>query len=200
MAGSRERHVMKPRIVAEPYIMFLGPLDPRKQPEVLVGAYGRSQARLSHKLLLVGPDSYGYGGQVVDAIDRLKLRDRVILFGPAQGAEKWQLLSQARCLCLPSRAEGFPLVLCEALGAGLPMIISRECNFTEAADAGAAIEVETPEESAWARALDEVCLNDKVHGTMVEAAQRLAEGYTWEHVIDMWVELYQSLAREQAAG
>ncbi len=91
-------------------------------------------------------------------------------------------------------------MLCEALGAGLPMIISRECNFAEAADAGAAVQVETLEESAWACAMDEVCLHDEVHRTMVAAAQRLAEGYTWEHVIDMWVEVYRLLAREQAAG
>lgn len=198
--GSIEHSPTQSRTIDEPYIMFLGPLDPRKQPDFLVRAYAKSRVRLSHKLVIVGPDSYGYRGRVVDAIDRLKLQDRVVLFGPAYGAEKWRLLSQARCLCLPSRAEGFPLVLCEALGAGLPMIISRECNFAEAADAGAAVQVEGPEESAWACAIDTVCLNDGVHCTMMSAALRLAEGYTWEHVIDMWVEVYRSLAREQAAG
>lgn len=200
LVGPIDRYRRKPRVVDEPYILFLGPLDPRKQPDVLVGAYAQSRAKLSHKLVLVGPDTYGYKGKVVDAIDRLKLRDRVVLFGPAYGETKWRILSQARCLGLPSRAEGFPLVLCEALGAGLPMVISPACNFAEAADAGAAVQVETFEESTWARALDEVCLNDGHHRTMAAAAQRLAESYTWEHVIDMWVDVYRSLAREQAEG
>lgn len=177
-----------------PYVLFLGYLDPRKQPELLVRAFGLSRARQSHRLVIAGPDSYGHRAKIEREVRHTGLDCRVILYGPAYGAEKQRLLSGARCFCLPSRAEGQPITLSEALGAGVPLVISAECNFGAAAAAGAAVELDTFDEGDWAAALDAVCLDGPRRSAMAAAAHRFAEGLTWDRIVERWLEIYDAVS------
>jgi glycosyltransferase involved in cell wall biosynthesis len=187
-AGGEERPPL-----AEPYILYLGYLDPRKQPEFLVQAFARCEARRTHKLILAGSDSYGHAGVVSRVIDRNQLNDRVIFWGPAYGQEKWTLLHHASCLGLPSKGEGVPLILCDALGAGLPSVYSAACNFPEIAERGGGIEISDGSVEAWANALDHVCLNQAVRRALHAAARELGKDYTWEAATDKWIQIYDEV-------
>ena len=181
-----------------PYILFLGAIDPRKQPEFLVRAFAASKSSESHKLVFVGPDSYDHKKHVLHTIARCGCEEQVIFWGPAYGREKWRLLDEATCFALPSRAEGLPVVLCEALGAGLPILISDSCNFHEAAVEGAALEMDDFDAARWADAIDSVCLNPKRHEEMASAARKMAPRHTWDFIVERWLALYDELARSTA--
>ena len=186
------------RTTEEPYILFLGYLDPRKQPEFLVRAFARSKARGSHKLLIVGPDAYGHEATVRRAIETCGIAGRVAILGPKYGTEKWELLRQAACLCLPSRGEGLPVVLCEALGAGLPAVYSKACNFPEIRAQGAGVELDRFAEPEWAEAIDRVCLDQEVRANMAAAANRMGPDYSWERIVGRWRDLYDVVRKEMA--
>jgi glycosyltransferase involved in cell wall biosynthesis len=179
-------------LIEGPYLLFLGYLDPRKQPEFLVRAFAASASRQTHRLVLAGPDAYGHRARVGAEIERLGIGDRVVLFGPAYGETKWRLLTGATCSCMPSRGEGLSVALCEALGAGVPLIISRACNFEAAARAGVALELAGDDVTAWAGAIDEVCLRQPVRQAMAKAARSFAEAFAWDRVVDRWLDIYDS--------
>jgi glycosyltransferase involved in cell wall biosynthesis len=80
------------------------------------------------------------------------------------------------------------------------MVISAECNFEEAAREGAAIQVESFDESSWAAAIDSVCLNQDVRSRMSGAASRLAPAFSWDSVVEKWLEVYASLALPPKEG
>lgn len=181
--------------VDEPYILFLGYLDPRKQPELLVRAYAQSAVQESHRLVLAGPDAYGHESVVEETIRECGVSSRVTLYGPAYGAEKWALLSGATCFCLPSKGEGRPVTASEALGAGTPVLISRQSNFPEIAEQGAGIECDAFDEIAWSRALEAAC-HDEQQREMQKAAEALAEDFTWASVVDQWEEVYRDVISE----
>ncbi len=119
-----------------PYILFLGFLDPRKRPDSLIKSFSKSEARHTHRLILVGPDGYGYKTQLESLAVALGLGSRTVFYGPAYGAEKWNIIKNATCLCLPSKGEGMPLVVLEALGTSTPTIFSSACNLSDIADEG----------------------------------------------------------------
>jgi glycosyltransferase involved in cell wall biosynthesis len=48
-----------------------------------------------------------------------------------RGDLKWGALSAARTFVLPSYSEGFSMAVLEALGVGLPVIVSKFCYFPE---------------------------------------------------------------------
>ncbi len=179
--------------VEEPYVLFFGYLDPRKQPEFLVRAFARSKACNSHRLLIVGPDAYGHGATVCQAADACGIGDRVAILGPRYGAEKWSLLRCAACLCLPSRGEGLPVVLCEALGAGIPAVYAESCNFPELGAEGAGIAVGGFSEEEWAAAIDRVCLDGAARASMRAAANRMGASYTWRQMVRRWSDLYDAV-------
>lgn len=177
------------------YILFLGYLDPRKQPDFLVRAFSLSATSGTHKLLLVGPDGYKFGDVVREVANNYQVNDKVIYFGPAYGQAKWRALRGASCLCLPSLGEGHPIVLCEALGAGIPSIYSEHCNFPEVAREGAGIELANFSGQAWADAIDLAVLNENVHKDMVKSAVHLSSKYTWDAAVDKWESLYYECSR-----
>jgi glycosyltransferase involved in cell wall biosynthesis len=181
-----------------PYVLFLGYLDPRKQPEFLVRAFARSKAVKSHKLLIVGPDAYGHEAVLCRTVEECKIRDRVVILGPKYGTDKWRHLRQAACLALPSRGEGLPVVLCEALGAGVPSVYSKACNFPEVEAQGAGIEIEGFSEAKWAEAIDRVCLDREAQSRMRAAASRMGADYSWERTVARWRDLYDTVWRRVA--
>ena len=178
------------RIIPDPYILFLGYLDPRKQPQFLVEAFAKSKASQDHLLVFVGPDSYSLEKTIQRRSKELDVDKRVIFYGPAYGVPKWNLLQYAACLCLPSLGEGLPVVLCEALGAGVPTIFSQECNFSELATHGAGIMLREFNTTLWSDALDSVCLDPFVYREMKAAAENLRPQYTWKEIVSGWYSLY----------
>jgi glycosyltransferase involved in cell wall biosynthesis len=186
------------RTTEDPYILFLGYLDPRKQPEFLVRAFARSKACESHKLLIVGPDAYGHEATVRRAMDSCGIAGRVAILGPKYGTDKWDLLRHAACLCLPSLGEGLPVVLCEALGAGIPSVYSKACNFPEVRTHGAGVEVSGFSDAEWAKAMDQVCLDQDTRSSMKAAANRMGVDYSWEHIVARWQGVYDTIWAQTA--
>ncbi len=188
------------RIIPEPYILFLGYLDPRKQPEFLVQAFAESSACRTHRLVFAGPDTYGHQDLVRRRAQDLAILDRVVFYGAAYGQQKWNLLYNASCLCLPSLGEGLPLVLCEALGAGIPSIFSRECNFKELATHGAGVMLGEFTPSLWGEAIDRVCCDKISRQAMTLAAQTLQSQYSWEGIVGRWSTLYDGLMNNRESS
>jgi glycosyltransferase involved in cell wall biosynthesis len=69
-------------------------------------------------------------------IARQGLNDRIFLMGSRDQAELADWYRAADVLALPSRSEGFPNVLLEALACGLPFVASRVGGILEIADCG----------------------------------------------------------------
>lgn len=65
---------------------------------------------------------------------------RVEFLGPVFGPEKQALLDEARFMVLPSLSEGLPMAILEAWAAGMPTIMTRECNLDMGFSSGAALE------------------------------------------------------------
>lgn len=100
-------------------------------------------------------------GSLLPAIRRqlaaLGLEDRVILPGYVRGKEKAALLRDSAIFVLPSRAEGMPVALLEALAAGMPVIVSRVGGIPHIVrdpDNGLLLDTVSPE--TIGRALDEL--------------------------------------------
>ena len=102
------------------YLLAVGRLTPEKGFDVLIDAF-RTAAPAGCKLAIVG------GVDNEDAYSAA-LRARaaglpVVFTGHQTGAPLRQLFAHARLFALPSRNEGFPLVLLEAMAAGADVLV-----------------------------------------------------------------------------
>jgi glycosyltransferase involved in cell wall biosynthesis len=132
--------------VRPPYALFVGGIQPRKDPVSAIEALGRLNGDLS--LVVVGAEKRG-GQEVRRAIRRLGLDQRVELAGHVEREELAALYRGAACLVFPSRYEGFGLPVLEAMASGTPVVAAAAGAVPEVAgDAAVLVEPGDPESLA----------------------------------------------------
>jgi glycosyltransferase involved in cell wall biosynthesis len=124
--GVREESELEPESVTA---LFLSSLFPSKGLLVFLEALAlarRQEPRL--RGVVAGPwPSQQVEEEARRLVQRLFPDDSVVFTGPVGGAEKTRVLMEADIFCLPSfyPQEGQPLVIIEAMAAGLPVVSTR---------------------------------------------------------------------------
>ena len=106
-------------VPAEPYVIAIGTLEPRKNIGLLLDAWELGGVAMP-ELLLVG----GRGWESAALFDRIAAAPRVRHLPGLNDGQVAALLAGSRALVFPSRAEGFGLPPLEAAALGVPVIAS----------------------------------------------------------------------------
>ena len=105
-------------------ILFIGRLHYQKGVDVLVKAYAQLAKKLKNSVLVIaGPDD-GFLEQTKTFVSEAQLTNEVIIAGPIVNPLKVAAFADADVCVIPSRYEGFPMILLEALAHGRPVIAS----------------------------------------------------------------------------
>jgi len=121
--GPEFRKIKSPNphpLVLNPYILYLGRLEPRKNIEALIRAFRLLKSKFHNlKLALTGS-----GGITVADPD-------IIFTGPVSPEERLMLYNQAEVFVYPSFFEGFGFPPLEAQACGCPVIVSSRASLPE---------------------------------------------------------------------
>jgi len=121
-------------------LLFLSRLHEKKGCDLLVDAFAAVAGRdPSLQLVMAGPDAHGLAAALQARAARLGVAERIHWPGMLQGDAKWGAFHAAEAFVLPSHQENFGIVVAEALGCGLPVLISDQVNIwreVQAAGAG----------------------------------------------------------------
>ena len=129
-----------------PYALFLGVLNRRKNPGVLLDAWARLPEEAGG-LVLAGADG-GLSSRCSSTRGSCGLGGRVHFIGHVDDAYVPALIAGATCLVVPSRMEGFGLPALEALACGTPVVHSGRGGLREAAGMqGIEVDPEDPRRS-----------------------------------------------------
>lgn len=184
-----------------PQIAYLGRIHPKKNIHALIDAWAMLDAEGS-----LPPDAAlriaGWGDpQDVDALKaRLAGAPATISFlGPQYGEDKARLLSGSRFLVLPSHSEGLPVAVLEAWAAGVPVVMSEECNLPIGFSQGAAIDSGYSPATIAAALRQALSLGTDDWLTMARAAHDLAAGpFSAEAISRQWAEACLGLIQQGA--
>ncbi len=177
-AGRRaERETSESR---EPYYLFLGSLEKKKNLPTLLRAFGLAVARgLATRLCIAGRASWQAAEVRELAAAHPGLGERVDFPGFVPQEEVPALIAGARALILPSRFEGFGLPVIEAMAAGTPVLCSNRGALPEIAG-GAARLFDPDGVEDLAELLLEVEEDPGLRERMRRAGQRRAADFHWE--------------------
>jgi glycosyltransferase involved in cell wall biosynthesis len=110
------------RTGAEPMVLFIGQLVPRKGFDLLAQAMPLVvRAVPTARFVLVSHNRAGEG-ELQRLVEEGGVAERVRLLGRVSEEEKQRLLAEAAVVVAPSRYEGFGIPLIEALLAGAPVV------------------------------------------------------------------------------
>jgi glycosyltransferase involved in cell wall biosynthesis len=173
-------------------ILSLGRLHFKKGLDLLCEAWAAAARRWPDaQLVLAGSGLENTRTSVEDLVSASGIGHQVTFTGMLNSALKWSALSAADCFVLPSYSEGSRASVLEAMGVGLPVIITKECNLPEVAELGCGWVIE-PNSSQLESALHE-CLAASTSDLagMRANGQRLVErDYGWRVVGKHMSEVY----------
>jgi len=170
---------------------FIGRLDPIKRVPDLIAAIAQLPAEYTL-------DVWGEGAHrkaIEAAIAKHQLSGRVTLHGAISSPTA--ALEQIDCLVLPSAAEGFGLVLIEAMAAGVPVVATRVPGIREVVredQTGLLVPLGDP--ASIAAAVTRVTTDDSLRSRLVANGLREVEAkYTWDRVLPLYEQLLKRDAR-----
>lgn len=160
----RERHGL---YEADFVWLFLSRIDYKKGLDILLPSVAKLATKFPRmRLVIAGGDSDGYANKVRRWIDELKLSEIVCLCGFLSGDSKNDALAGSDCFVLPSMNENFGVAVVEALGAGLPAVISKNVYiWQEIVSIG----------GAWVCDFDVASLAEKMDEVMSDPVRLVAE-------------------------
>ncbi|BCW60004.1 glycosyltransferase family 4 protein [Paenarthrobacter nicotinovorans] len=175
-------------------VLFIGRLEyGHKGLDLLLEAWAHACGRVDGNLLIAGagPDE----DRLRKAIRDAGLSGRVQMLGWLSGDRKFQALSEARLLVVPSRHETFGLVAIDALAAGTPVI---------AFDIPCLREIILPGTGWVVEAFDAQALGDEIARRYPQAdladvaaqGRTFAAGYNWDALADMQAHAYKTAVKE----
>ena len=182
-------------LVKTPFILALGTIEPRKNLDGLVRAFGLlAPQHPDLHLVLAGPD--GPGRRAVD-LARAALphhsASRIVITGPVSDAGRTTLLESAAVLAYPSVYEGFGFPILEAMRSGVPVVASLAGSIPEVAGDAAAL-VEPLDPDALAAALARVLTDDDHRDELVARGRVRATEFSWGETARGLTELYAKAA------
>jgi glycosyltransferase involved in cell wall biosynthesis len=161
---------------APPTVVFVGRLLPVKGVDVLLTAFARLRERLpAAQLCLIGEGELR--GTLEARVAELGIADGVSFAGQLAPPAVRERLARASLFVLPSRSEGLPMALLEAMAAGLPAVASAVGGIPEVLtpDCGRLVPPEDP--AALAEALMAL-LQAPGRQAMGEAARQRAAAFS----------------------
>jgi glycosyltransferase involved in cell wall biosynthesis len=182
-------------------VLFVGVVSPDKQPHILLDAWIRTQRdpALASTLVLVGatdPTLFELGGRLIDQLRATAAAsgfgDRVVFVPPTNQIQDY--FRAADMYVMPSKREGMPIALLEAMACGLPCVASRLPGATDTmVDDGVNGRLAEPGDiDGFAAAIGGLLADPATASRMGAAARRTVEDrYTMERVADMWLDAYQ---------
>lgn len=126
-----------PALRGKRVVLFLSRIHFKKGLDILCQAWRAVAKRWPDAhLVLAGPDFENTRSAIEALVEASGLQERVTFTGMLNKPLKWSALRAAECFVLPSYSEGLSVSVLEALGMGVPAIVTRQCNLPEVNEHG----------------------------------------------------------------
>ncbi|MDI6873799.1 glycosyltransferase family 4 protein [Candidatus Solincola sp.] len=177
--------------IRQPYFLYLGGFDPRKNLRNLLLGFKRFLFSTSEDVLLVmAGDRHGFEGYLDDEVEELGLEGRVLFTDFVPEEDLPALYGGATLFVCVSLYEGFGLPLLEAMACGTPVLASHVSSIPEVVgEAGILVDPLDPEEiAAGMRKLWEEA---DLRAELATRGRERAASFTWDAAARRILDLYR---------
>jgi glycosyltransferase involved in cell wall biosynthesis len=175
-------------------LLFVGRYGERKGCYELIAALAQARAAGTEATLrFVGREEYDGEERVLrDDVEQFGVAGAVEFAGVKDGPALAECYAEAQVLCLPSRREGVPLVLLEAMSFGLPVIATPVGGIADyVAHEGNGLLVPPGDVDALAVSIAVLAADPELRTRLGEAARRrVAEQAGPDTIARRWREIY----------
>ena len=189
--AAAQQEVRNRQGVEGPFILFVSTIEPRKNVPTLLQALRQLLECYKEDVRLVLAGGEGWLCEdVYQAVEDLRLGDRVHFVGRVSSEDLLYLYNAAEMLAHPAFYEGFGLPPLEAMACGLPTIVSNVASLPEVVgDAGLLIDPHNVDELTVA--MWRVLNDEQLRREMREKGLRQAALFSWERAARETLAIYR---------
>jgi glycosyltransferase involved in cell wall biosynthesis len=182
--------------LAEPFILAVGTIEPRKNYETLIRAFAEASREPYGPRLLVFAGRRGWlSDAILNAGDRFQAADRIRFLGYVADDKLAALYQAATALAMPSHYEGFGVPLIEAMASGTPIIASTGGSLPEIAG-NAALLVAPDDVGGLKDALLRICSDTELRDGLIARGRMRSQLFTWEAAARAHLRIYHDIYHE----
>jgi len=188
--------MLAPREGSRPLISFVGRLSFQKGLDVLMDAMDSYDGDPGFDLAIAGK------GELSDWLGERhassSAKNHTSLLGLVSESEKRWLYENSDCIVIPSRFEGLPTVLLEAMHSGTPVIMADVNGLGGMVeDCGSGLSVPSESHSALSSAMRDVIEADsQVISDWGSSGMAASREYMWDRVTDRVLDVYRRVLGE----
>jgi glycosyltransferase involved in cell wall biosynthesis len=188
--------IIKGKMSGKKQILFFSRLVPEKGAHYLIEAFKKVEKELGDWELIICGQSM-YSDAYVKRLRELAGSEKKIMFlGHVLGMEKERAFRNASVFVLPTEIEGMSLSLLEAIGYGIPVIVS-DINENRAVVGSYGFYFKSKSVNSLSSALKYVANNESEAERIASLAlSSLSKTYDWEVIAESYDDLYRSLFRK----
>jgi alpha-1,3-rhamnosyl/mannosyltransferase len=183
------------RLVAEPYLLYLGGADPRKRLMWALQTWWHSATATS--LVVCGVAAHARDS--VRAMVPSHFQDRLVLAPFISEDDMPRLYMRAAAVLYPSLYEGFGLPVVEAQAVGTPVLFSDVASLSELKGPGAVV-LPVDDLQAWVRTVANIVNSSTRLAGSDRIARAWARQYSWDACVERTLAVYHSVSRRHAVG
>lgn len=177
----------------ERIVLSLSRIHKIKGIDLLVNSFANLDKELKNiRLVIVGPDG-GFLPILKRQIDKLQLKEKVLITGPLIGESKLEAYVDADVYVLPSIYETFPMTVLESCACGTPVVVTDRCGIADIVENNAGYVVEY-DQIKLQSALHRMLTDDTSRRILGRNAKNLVRnGFNWSVILDKYEKIYEDV-------
>ncbi|MEI6040279.1 MAG: glycosyltransferase family 1 protein [Candidatus Berkelbacteria bacterium] len=187
----KDRFKPNPSIKKQPYILFIGRIEEKKNIRNMIKAYGmlRSEVSIKHKLVLAGSPGFGYEG-IKAEIAKLPqaVQEDIIETGYISEQDYIHRLQETDIFLFTTNFEGFGMPIIEAFACGTPVVTSNVSSMPEIAG-NAAMLANPKKPLEIAAALSKLIHSPNLKESLILKGRVRAGLFSWEKAAHQTLEV-----------
>ena len=178
---------------AQPYLLFVSTIEPRKNIITLVLAFNwlKQKYKIEHNLILIGQKGWNYK-PILAEIEKSPWKSQIHQLDYLSDELIALFYSRADVFVYPSYYEGFGMPVLEAMTLGAPVVTSNTSSLPEVAG-DAAILIDPNDPISLAEAILSVISDSQLRDQLIHKGKERAKLYSWEHTAKETLKAYRSL-------
>ena len=189
----REVEVLIKHNIKQPYVLFVGTLEPRKNVSTLIKAFDqfKKESKKDHQLVLIGKKGWK-SKDIFAAINDSPYKKDIVWLGYVSKSELPIFYTMAELFVYPTIYEGFGLPVLEAMACGTPTITSEISSLPEVG--GDAILYSNPNSiSDLSQLIAKLCTDSELRKKYSRMGLKQADKFSWKKTAEEYIHLFETL-------
>ena len=175
----------------QPYLLFIGRIDKKKGLDLLLHAFANLNNTIKNLILVIaGSGAKEYEKEVKKLVNKLKIKNSVKFAGFVTENEKLELLKYAKLFVLTSYSDVHPIAVQDSLAMGLPVLITKACDYPEVAEYKAGIIVDENIDSVYEGLIKVLADEDQLRIFSENTKKLIKEKFLLKNIIKKYELMY----------